>query len=182
MLLTSRIQASLSHFSSPNPHSTNSLGLCWPALLSVDGEKFLVEFSEAEDAVQSNRVQVECRDLSRGQRSVGLEGMIAPLQCWGDYILGRNMNIMHSLFVYPVFHVQNMYFISFSDFLLSSKKYSSSEINLGKGKPCTGRGSGTSGLRGAPSACKVEETSQYLPTFLMWIWTHNLWGYLLWPI
>ena len=65
---------------------------------------------------------------------------------------------MNAIVEYPVVHVQNVDLIHSYVFLVSSKQYSTREINLCERKVGTGRGSGTSGLRGAPSAYRLEET------------------------
>ena len=58
---------------------------------------------------------------------------------------------------YPVVHVQYVYFIHSSACLFSSKQHNTRRINLCESEPCTGRGPGTSGLRGAPSGYRVED-------------------------
>ena len=73
------------------------------------------------------------------------------------------MRLLHVFIsAYPVPHIQNVHFIYSSVHaspaivsIFSSKHYSTEEVNLCKREPCTGRGPGTSGLRGAPSGYNV---------------------------
>ena len=72
-------------------------------------------------------------------------------------INNENSICMPKLSVHPIFHVQNVQLIYSSVFLLSSKKYNTKDINFCEREVGTGRGSGTSGLRGAPSGYRVKE-------------------------
>ena len=109
---------------------------------------------------KQNTSRVQKSRLWPKVRWTGRQDSSTPVLRISKYAV-KNESSMVALSVYPVVHVQNVHFIHYSVSLSSSKQHNTKEIHLCEREPFTGRGPGTSDLRGAPSACRVNETEQY---------------------